>query len=204
MIEDSAGSPRRSAAAVGCGPTSWATWPRMAAWRGSPGWIFEGSALSSNPLPWVALWMAAGLATLCLWMLAALPLDRWERLVRTQWRPLLFAGLAGIAALVMGRWTSSLWGLFHGSTFWAVRGVLGLFYGDVVCLPEEFVLGTPRFEVEISLRVLRLRGDRPDLGVPGGLLLVVSPRAAVPAGLAADPPGHGAELDRSTCCGSPR
>ena len=114
------------------------------------GSIFESSVLSSNPLPRFGLWMGAGLATLGLWMLAAAPLDHWGWLVRTQWRPCLFASLAGVATLLMGRWTSSLWGLFHGSTFYSVRSVLSLFYGDVVCLPNQFVLGTPRFEIEIS------------------------------------------------------
>ena len=115
------------------------------------GSIFEGIGLSRRtPCSGLRCGWGRGLATLSFWMLAALPLGCWTRLVRAQWAAWLFAGLAGIAALVLGRWTSSLWESFHGSTFWAVRGVLGLFYGDIVCRPDEFVLGTPRFQVEIS------------------------------------------------------
>ncbi len=117
---------------------------------GLTGWIYEGSALASKPLESVALWLAAGLATLGLWMLAALPPAGWLRLARTRWQVLLVLGLAGIAALVAGRWTASYWETFRAATFRAVRDILALFYGDVICRPETFVLGTPRFRVQIS------------------------------------------------------
>ena len=114
------------------------------------GRIFEGSALSSAPLPWVVLWIAAGLATLSSLMLAALPCGAWERLVRSHWKPLLFANAAGVAVMLVGHWSSALWESFHGLTFWAVRWVLGLCCGDVLCRPSEFLLGTPHFQVEIA------------------------------------------------------
>ena len=120
-----------------------------ALWR-LTGSIFEDIAPSSDLLPRATLWLAAGIATLALWMLTALPLDCWKRLVLDRWRLGLFAGVAGIASLVMGQWTSSLWVWFHGSTFWAVRGVLSLFYSDIICIPEEYLLGTGRFGVTIA------------------------------------------------------
>lgn len=112
--------------------------------------IFEGSALSSNPVLSVPAWIATSSATLGFWMLAALPLVGWLRLVETRWRALLAGPLLAIAALFLGRWTSSFWDTFHSSTFWAARGVLGLFSSDVICLPDEFKLGTHRFGVEIA------------------------------------------------------
>jgi exosortase E/protease (VPEID-CTERM system) len=114
------------------------------------GSILEGSALSSDPVSWVAVWIGAGLATLSCWMLAAFPLIGWCRLVETRWRGLLYGVLVSVVARLLGCWTSSFWGMFHRSTFWAVRGVLGLFRGDVICIPDEFKLGTERFGVEIS------------------------------------------------------
>ena len=112
--------------------------------------VFEGSALSSSPTLWVSLWISAGVATLVLWMAVALPLDRWYRLVRSCWKPLLFGIVVSVLAVAVGRSTSTLWGSFHGSTFWAVRRVLGLFYSDLICEPDDFSLGTPVFWVSIS------------------------------------------------------
>lgn len=132
-------------------------WPYLLGHLGAFGYlawltgsIFEGTALSESPLRWAGLWLVAGLATLFLWMLAALPLSDWKRLVWDRWRVVLFAGLAGAAALVLAGWTSSLWEVFPGSTFRAVRGVLSLFYAEIVCQPDELLLGTSRFQVAIS------------------------------------------------------
>ncbi|MFI5457362.1 MAG: hypothetical protein ACHRXM_18105 [Isosphaerales bacterium] len=112
--------------------------------------IFERSALLSNPAVWVALWISTGLAMLTLWMLAVLPLPLWYRLIRSQWNALLFGIAASVIAVLVGQSTSSLWESFHLSTFWAVRGVLGLFCRDVVCRPDEFVVGTHGFLAGIS------------------------------------------------------
>lgn len=114
------------------------------------GSIFEGGALSTNPLPWVSAWLAAGAATVILWLLVALPVPDWKRLARDHWWVVLFASMAGIVALVLGRWTSSLWEMFHGSTLRAVQWLLSLCYSDLVCRPAEFILGTRGFQVEIS------------------------------------------------------
>ena len=86
------------------------------------------------------------------------PTASWWRLARARWGTLLAIATAGVAAILLGRWTATLWGSFHGPTFWAVRGVLGLFYRDVVCRPDAFILGTPRFGVEISAQCSGFEG----------------------------------------------
>ncbi len=118
---------------------AWITWS-----------ILEGSALSSYPVLSVPAWIALSSATLGSWMLAALPPIGWRRLVETRWRALLVGLLISIAAPLLGSWTSSFWDTFHSSTFWAARGVLELFSSDVICLPDEFKLGTHRFGVVIA------------------------------------------------------
>ncbi len=122
--------------------------------------IVEGPAVAVGGASGMAfgLWIGSGAGTLGLWMLAALPPASWWRLARARWGTLLAIATAGVAAMLLGRWTSSLWGSFHGSTFWAVRDVLGLFYRDVLCQPGEFVLGTDRFEVEISAQCSGFEG----------------------------------------------
>jgi exosortase E/protease (VPEID-CTERM system) len=123
------------------------------------GRMFRGGARSSSAaFSWEPLWIAAGIATLGLWMLAALPLSDWKRLAQARWKALLFAGLTGVAALVLGQWTTLLWGVFHESTFRTVRGVLGLFYDDIVCRPADFVLGTPRFRIRIAYECSGFQG----------------------------------------------
>jgi len=112
--------------------------------------IFEGPALATNPAPWVALWICAGLATAVLWMLAVLPFNTWYKLLSHSGWAVPFGVVASIVAVAVGSWTTRLWEPFHRSTFWAVRGVLVLFSHDVFCRPDEFIVGAKHFAVEIS------------------------------------------------------
>ena len=65
---------------------------------------------------------------------------------------------------------------------------------EVVSRPSEFILGTPCFRVKIGAALLGIRGDRPDLGLPGHLPLALPRHAPIPPGLPAAPDRDGRHL----------
>ncbi len=112
--------------------------------------VFEPTSPTSSRAPWVALWISAGLATFVLWMLAVLPAHNWHSLWRRGRRAVLVGVVFGVGAVLVAYSTSQLWLFFHRSTFWAARGILGLFSHEVLCQPEKFVLGVNGFNVSIA------------------------------------------------------
>ena len=114
--------------------------------------LFEGpsNSSSSNLLPWATAWFSVGCLSLSFWLLAFFPVNGWLRLLGLRWRLLLVSVLISIIAILVGSSMSALWTTFHNSTFWTVRGVLGLFYSDVLCSPDQYLLGTERFGVRIA------------------------------------------------------
>jgi exosortase E/protease (VPEID-CTERM system) len=149
---------RADLAEVGAGGPSWPMLPFLlghllafAAFALLTKALLEGDLLgSSAPGAWVLLWGALGLATVGLWGAAALPASRWQPLARRAWRPLLGGVLIGATAWLVGQATARLWQPLSHSTFWLVRGLLGLVVPDCVCEPEGLLIGTRSFQVRIA------------------------------------------------------
>jgi exosortase E/protease (VPEID-CTERM system) len=93
----------------------------------------------------------------------------------------------------MGQLTDAFWVPLSRSTFWVVRGLLGLVTADCVCDPLECVIGTPTFAVRISPEcsgyegiglvwvfvVVYLWSDRHELRFPAALLLLPAATAVI-------------------------
>ncbi|HWY86586.1 MAG TPA: exosortase E/protease, VPEID-CTERM system [Gemmataceae bacterium] len=99
---------------------------------------------------WVIAWALLGLLTVALWGAAALPPSLWVPLVRRGAGSLVAGLLIGAAAWGAGNLTDFLWPPLSFSTFWVVRALLGLGASEVVCDPDNFVVGTPDFAVTIA------------------------------------------------------
>jgi exosortase E/protease (VPEID-CTERM system) len=151
--------------------------------------IFEGSALVADPVRWVVFWFAGLLATLTFWARAVGSLNFWRQALQSSWRGLLFGTVAGIAALVLVRWTSAFWEILQRSTFWAAEGLLRLFDLYVVCRPAEFVLGTQAFQVEIAPQCSGYEGIGLSWVFLGAYLLLYRRELRFPAALLLLPVG---------------
>ena len=107
---------------------------------------FRSHALASL---WILAWGLMGLLAVALWGAAARPAGL-QTLMTKRWAGASLAGLVvGAAAWGAGRLTDTLWRPLGRSTFWAVRGLLGLI-SEVDCQPDDWVLGTPTFAVQIA------------------------------------------------------
>lgn len=104
------------------------------------------------PGAWVVAWVAAGFVTLATLIAIAVPPNTWAGYLKRSW-PLLL-GLVAIGVVVWGTgWLSmNLFLPLAQFTFGVVLFVLGLFMPDVFCRPDEWIIGTQRFSVEMSLR----------------------------------------------------
>lgn len=113
--------------------------------------VAEGDlASSAAPGAWAVAWLVAGLLTLLFWMMAVVPAGLWLRWAGRCWPALLLAGGAGAAAWAASRLTAALWLPLGRATVRLVELILGLFLPGVVCRPDEFVVGTSDFAVEIA------------------------------------------------------
>ena len=112
--------------------------------------VFEGQVLSRHPEGWVALWFAFGGISLALWALALLPLRLWSDFLRSCWKSVLLGFAFSLLTWALATSTSRLWDWLHESTFWAVGRTLSWVIDPVVCIPADFIVGTPVFSVEIN------------------------------------------------------
>ncbi len=117
---------------------------------------------SSTPGYWAVALVLSGMLTVALG--AATALDR-ESLRPLAQRAAIFlpAGLLlGIAAwgagLLTEGWWDGWWDPLRYATLWVVRQGLGLLTHDLIVGPEEFVIGTSRFLVEIHPRCAGYEG----------------------------------------------
>jgi exosortase E/protease (VPEID-CTERM system) len=113
--------------------------------------ILEGSG-PVHSADWVqfAAWGLAGLATVVLWALALLPVDLWVS-VLGQCGGSLAAGTAiGTAAYGIGFLAQNQWQGLSSATLWLVRGMLSVIFPATVYRPQERMVGTRSFHVEIG------------------------------------------------------
>jgi exosortase E/protease (VPEID-CTERM system) len=95
-------------------------------------------------------WLALLGLTFAFWLIAGVPFELWPRVFHVGVPAAAIGTLAGAASCAAAMATDRLWRPLGGLTFWAARGLLGLFPVRVVCFPEEAILGTSEFRVIIS------------------------------------------------------
>ena len=110
----------------------------------------RGRASGDRAWVWLIACIAAAVLSVESAALCALPSRVWRRIA--------FAGRLGLAAGILvasivsiaGLFINRLWPPLAAGTFWCVQSVLTLSYPDLVCQPENLVLGTSRFTVLIA------------------------------------------------------
>jgi len=126
--------------------------------------VFNSGLVLRHPWLWVALWSAAALASLILWVAAMLPRAAVRPLMRPLVRALVSGIVVGVVALAAGYATSALWRPMSRATLEVVAFLLGITGHQVTEVPEQLVVGTQSYEVFI---------DRPCSGYEGIGLIVV-------------------------------
>jgi len=124
-----------------------------------------GAGTSASTVVLTVCWAGLGLVVLLAWAACIVPPRVWLPLLR-RWPGVILACMAaGLAAWVTGLLANLLWEPLASNTFWLVRHLLVLFSEDIVSLPDERVIGTTTFRVEIA---------QPCSGYQGmGLMLVL-------------------------------
>ena len=102
-----------------------------------------------HPATWLLLWILAGIALTLSALVAAIPRSELGPLVRTHGLSLAIGAAVGVGAWLAGRASSVLWWPFGPMTLRAVGGVLGLVLDDFVSEPEERLVGSERFPIEV-------------------------------------------------------
>jgi exosortase E/protease (VPEID-CTERM system) len=96
------------------------------------------------------VWIVAGGLLVVFLALAALPLVGWKVLLSELRWPLAAGFAVGIAALVVGQLVQPFWHSLGWVTLQSSGWLLGLFHHDLVYIPEQLILGTPRFQVVVA------------------------------------------------------
>lgn len=110
----------------------------------------DGRAAGEQAGVWLAGCVVAASAWLGSWALCLLPPQAWRR-IAVAGRGGLASGLVvGAIVWLAGQFATRLWASLAASTFWCVNALLSPLYDDLVCLPDEFVIGTSRFSVRIA------------------------------------------------------
>lgn len=114
------------------------------------------SAISSESLVliWAAGGMIAGIAAL--WAIA--PPAIWIHILKSTGLLYVQAPLGSAAACWLGSSLGSLWRPASKATFYLSSALLRPFIPDLFAIPQDFVLGTPRFSVNISPQCSGLEG----------------------------------------------
>ena len=150
---------------LGLASRCWPTWPHLRYSRGSRLWC---SKVASTTRPIRAAGPSPGSERA--WSpWPAGPRQRSSRNSGGRWFGASGATIAVGVAVGVVAWASAaspiFWEPLSRSTFLLVHALLRLVFSDTVCRPEEFVVGTGRFPGRHLGAMLRLRGDRPGLGL---------------------------------------
>jgi exosortase/archaeosortase family protein len=135
---------------------------------------------------WFLAWAVTGVAASFFWCAAALPPRSWVSLARAGSRAIMIGIVVGSLAWIAAQLTMWSWHSLSSETFVAVGRLLSLAGVEVVSVPEQFVIGTPRFLISISPGCSGYEGiglvwvfvsaylwlSRQELQFPGAMLLL--------------------------------
>ena len=131
----------------------------------------------------VAAWAIAGLATVVLWVEAIVPGRTLLPLLRSGWKFLVGGIAVGVLGFAAGEFTDEWWRPLGYSTLEVVRALLLLVTTDVIARPDEFVIGTPHFLVQIMHQCSGYQGIGLIWVFLGGYLWVFRDRLRFPQAL---------------------
>ena len=99
---------------------------------------------------WIALWFAAGAASLICLAATALPLKEWSNVgFSFPWVAVLVT-VVSVIALAVGQLSDSLWHPLGSSTLAIAAQLLRFIYAEVSVDPNDLVIGAKSFSVQIS------------------------------------------------------
>jgi exosortase E/protease (VPEID-CTERM system) len=105
---------------------------------------------SAYPGVWAIAWFSTGLIALATWAAVAIEPKLWWPLVRGGSGAIAVGVAVGFVAWGLGHLTDQFWKPLAHSTLVLVHALLQLVCGNPVYRPEEFVVGTPAFQVHIA------------------------------------------------------
>jgi exosortase E/protease (VPEID-CTERM system) len=127
--------------------------------------VFNANLELQRPWLWVALWAASAVCSFFLLFGAMVPKAAIRPLAKPVGRALASGLLVGVIARLAGYASSLLWQPMSRWTLEVAAFLLSATGHEVVSIPEEFILGTPSYEVFV---------DRPCSGYEGiGLVTVM-------------------------------
>ena len=113
--------------------------------------VFGGRLLhSAHPGGWAVAWFGTGLVALAWWAAAAIPPNLWWPLARSGGGAIALGVVVVVVALGLDRLVDRLWEPLARSTFLPVEALLRLASSDIVCRPEDMIVGTAAFQVSIA------------------------------------------------------
>jgi len=145
-----------------------------------------GRTVAAHPAMWTGAWCLVTTVTFGSLGLAAFPSHHWRTVIREQ-RAVLARGIAaGTAVWASSLVTEALWTHLARSTFIVVTWMMSALYPEIVSVPEQLIMGTPSFKVNIAPTCSGLEGVglilaflsiylyvfRKDLRFPGALVLL--------------------------------
>jgi exosortase E/protease (VPEID-CTERM system) len=146
----------------------------------------EGSRAHQSEWALIVAGAIAGTATLAFVALAAIPADFWWPLFKQSGSSLVLGPVFGVMAFASGHLAADQWKNLSQATLRLVASILRLIFTDVVCQPDDRLVGSSSFQVEIapgcsgyegigmvaSFLCVSLWIFRRDLRLPRALLLV--------------------------------
>jgi exosortase E/protease (VPEID-CTERM system) len=122
----------------------------LTAFVGATDSVFKASSdTPAGPLE-IGGWGILGLATVLSGLAIAWPIAGWAALARRNAGRWAFAGVVGLSAYALGRLTIDLWRPLNRATFWLTSSLLHLVSREVVCRPDEALIGTGGFSIKIA------------------------------------------------------
>ena len=113
--------------------------------------LLEGPLRSgARPELWTLLWLILGIGVLVFWAASVIAPQQWCALVVRTWPALAAGGLVAAAVGAIAQFTGELWHGLGSATLSVSAALLSLLPTDIVYRPEEAVLGTSTFQVEIA------------------------------------------------------
>lgn len=109
-----------------------------------------GSSVAAQPALWAGAWCLFGVLTITPWAFALFPCSHWRSVMRDQPRVIALGTAGGTAVWASGFLTEALWTDLARYTFAVVTWMLSAIYSDVVSVPEQLIVGTTGFKVNIA------------------------------------------------------